>query len=71
MDKPDAFEFPSLTQIGNKQNHLVSQSRELTAKFKNVTGAGVFGSRIDSGKIKNFHEFTKKSYGKDKREWAF
>jgi hypothetical protein len=56
MDKPDALEFPFLAQTGDEQNHLVSHTRELPAKFKNVTGAGVFGGRIDPGEIKNFHE---------------
>jgi len=70
MDKPDARELPPLSQIGNEQNHLVSHSRELPAKLKNVTGAGVFGGRVDPGEIKNFHGFPKKNFGKDNREYG-
>jgi len=70
MDKSDSFEFPPFTQVGNEQKHLVSHSYKLSAKLKNVTGAGVFGGRIDPGKIKNFHGFPKKNFGKKKREYG-
>jgi hypothetical protein len=70
MDEPNAFEFPSLAQVGDEQNHLVPHPRELSAKLKNVTSAGVFGSRIDPGEIKNFHAFPKNNFGKNKREYG-
>jgi hypothetical protein len=59
MDEPDPLEFSSLAQIGDEQNHLVSHARELPAKFKNMTGTGVFDGGIDPGEIKNFHEVRK------------
>jgi len=56
MDKADALEFPSLSQIGDEQNYLVPHICELPTKFKNVAGTGIFGGDINPGEIKNFHE---------------
>lgn len=65
MNEPDTLEFTLLAQIRDEQNDLVPHSYELPAKFKNMTGTGVFGGRVNPGEIKNFHGFQKINCGRD------
>jgi hypothetical protein len=70
INDTNTLKLPPSSQVGHEQTYLVSQSGELTAKFKHMACTGVFGGRIDSGEIKNFHGFPKKSFEKDKRPYG-
>jgi len=64
MNEMNALKFPSSSQVGHEQNHLVSHTRELPTKFKNVAGTGILSDNINPGEIKNLHG-TGESIGKE------